>query len=167
VVIRNGTLTVRGAIEGDVLVLNGDAIVETGGVVTGSVTAVNGKVHRAGGTISGAVEEKEGIDVEYTYPQDRRIKNVRYRLTNYMQEDLSVRDLHLHNFTWDLTASKVSRLESDPGRIFSGTARWLYRSTVRLDMHLKLIAGAQCSAGRGSSRFLTISLWRSVPRYLP
>jgi cytoskeletal protein CcmA (bactofilin family) len=98
VVIRNGTLTVRGAIEGDVLVLNGDAIVETGGVVTGSVTAVNGKVHQAGGTISGAVEEKEGIDVEYTYPQDRRIKNVRYRLTNYMQEDLSVRDLHLHNF---------------------------------------------------------------------
>jgi hypothetical protein len=98
VVIRNGTLTVRGIIEGDVLVLNGDAIVETGGVINGSVTTMNGKVHQAGGTISGLIEEKEGVDVEYTYRDEKQLKNVRYRLANYMQDDLSVRDINLNNF---------------------------------------------------------------------
>ncbi len=97
VVIRNGTLTVRGSIEGDVIVLNGDAVIEEGGAVTGSVTSVNGKVRMEGGTVSGTVEEQTGVDVEYVYREDKAGRHEAYRLSSYMQEDLAVRDLQLNN----------------------------------------------------------------------
>ncbi len=98
VVVRNGSITVRGHIEGDVLVLNGDAIVVEGGKVLGEVTAVNGKVYIDGGEITGRIEEKEDVDVDIVYKERRPAHRVPYQLSNQFQEDLTVRDVQLTPF---------------------------------------------------------------------
>jgi cytoskeletal protein CcmA (bactofilin family) len=98
IVVRDGSLTVRGRIDGDVLVLNGNVYVETGGFVGGTVTTMNGTVHNTGGEITGRVEEKEGVEIAYTHRETKSARRVPYRLTNELQEDLTVRDLMLNPF---------------------------------------------------------------------
>ncbi|HSU17295.1 polymer-forming cytoskeletal protein [Longimicrobium sp.] len=46
VAVLDGNLTVAGRIEGDVVVINGDATLADGGSVTGSLTVVGGAIHR-------------------------------------------------------------------------------------------------------------------------
>src|SRR5213592_1874002 len=47
VAVRNGTAVVAGRVEGTLLVINGDAILDTGAVVTGDVIVVGGTVARS------------------------------------------------------------------------------------------------------------------------
>src|SRR5438445_7334890 len=47
VAVRNGTVVVAGRVDGTLLVINGDAILDTGAVVTGDVIVVGGTVARS------------------------------------------------------------------------------------------------------------------------
>lgn len=96
IVVRNGSLAVRGQIKGDVLVLNGNTIVETGGLIQGTVTTVNGQIFNNDGTITGMTEEIDGVDVDLVYKERRTAFRVPYRLFHKFQEDLSVRDIAFH-----------------------------------------------------------------------
>lgn len=59
VVVRGGDLTVRGVVEGDVLVLDGDLFVKKGGVIEGDVRVINGKISReSGGTIHASINDR-------------------------------------------------------------------------------------------------------------
>src|SRR4029077_4433706 len=56
VAVRNGAVVIGGRIEGTLLVINGDAILDSGAVVTGDVIVVGGTVaRRATVTVGGAV----------------------------------------------------------------------------------------------------------------
>jgi hypothetical protein len=57
VLVVDGDLTVRGRIEGDVVVVNGTLDVESGGHISGNVRTVDGTVERDGGEIAGDVVE--------------------------------------------------------------------------------------------------------------
>lgn len=64
VVVFEGTLTVRGRVEGDAIALGGDVVVEQGGEVTGDVVAVEGAFRRDGGTIGGEARTLGGVLTE-------------------------------------------------------------------------------------------------------
>lgn len=98
IVVRDGTLTVRGKIDGDVLVLGGDVIVEEGGTVDGDVTAVNGNVRIIGGQITGDIEESKDVDIDVVYKERKPAQRTPYRLSNSLQEDIAARDIHLSPF---------------------------------------------------------------------
>jgi len=56
VAVRNGTIVVAGRVDGTLLVINGDAILDSGAVVTGDVFVVGGTVARSpGATVGGDV----------------------------------------------------------------------------------------------------------------
>ena len=56
VAVRNGTVVVAGRVDGTLLVINGDAILDSGAVVTGDVFVVGGTVARSpGATVGGDV----------------------------------------------------------------------------------------------------------------
>lgn len=58
VVLRGGSLTVNGVLEGDVTVYGGDIIINRGGVITGYATVVHGSIlKKDGGTIGGVMYE--------------------------------------------------------------------------------------------------------------
>jgi len=58
VVVKGGTLTVIGLVQGDALAINGDIIVKDGGRITGNARSLNGKVIKEGnGIIDGYAEE--------------------------------------------------------------------------------------------------------------
>jgi hypothetical protein len=59
--VFEGTLTIFGRVDGDVIALGGDVIVGQGGEVTGNAIAVEGEVRRAGGTIGGDVRTLGGV----------------------------------------------------------------------------------------------------------
>ena len=61
VVVYEGTLTVLGRVDGDVIALGGDVVVASGGEVTGDAIAVEGTVRREGGTIVGDSRTLGGI----------------------------------------------------------------------------------------------------------
>ena len=61
VVVYEGTLTVLGRVDGDVIALGGDVVVGAGGEVTGNAIAVEGTVRREGGTIGGDARTLGGI----------------------------------------------------------------------------------------------------------
>lgn len=59
IVVKGGTLTVAGVINGDALVINGNIVVKNGGKISGNARAINGKVTKeSGGEIGGYTEEK-------------------------------------------------------------------------------------------------------------
>jgi hypothetical protein len=60
VAVLDGSLTIAGRVEGDVVVINGGATLADGGAVTGSLTVVGGTVRREGGATVG------GETVAYT-----------------------------------------------------------------------------------------------------
>ena len=64
VAVFEGTLTVRGRVEGDAIALGGDVVVAQGGEVTGDVVAVEGAIQRAGGTIGGEARTLGGVLAE-------------------------------------------------------------------------------------------------------
>lgn len=64
VAVFEGTLTVRGRIQGDAIALGGDVVLAQGGEVTGDVVAVEGAVQRAGGTIGGEARTLGGVLAE-------------------------------------------------------------------------------------------------------
>ncbi|HZH81409.1 MAG TPA: polymer-forming cytoskeletal protein, partial [Gemmatimonadales bacterium] len=53
VAVRNGAIVMAGRIDGTLLVINGDAILDSGAVVTGDVIVVGGTVARRGNTTVG------------------------------------------------------------------------------------------------------------------
>src|SRR5207237_8865056 len=56
VAVRSGPVTLRGRVEGTLLVINGDAVLEPGAVIAGDLIVVGGTVARApGAAVSGAV----------------------------------------------------------------------------------------------------------------
>ena len=58
VVVKKGTLTVRGVIDGDALVVNGNIVVKDGGKISGNARAINGTITREPkGIVVGFVEE--------------------------------------------------------------------------------------------------------------
>jgi hypothetical protein len=61
VVIYEGTLTVLGRVDGDVVALGGDVVVGPGGEVTGNAIAVEGAVRREGGTIGSDARTLGGV----------------------------------------------------------------------------------------------------------
>jgi len=62
VVVKGGTLTVIGLVQGDALAINGDIIVKDGGRITGNARAINGKIIReGGGAVDGYVEETSSV----------------------------------------------------------------------------------------------------------
>ena len=65
VVLTDGTLTIAGRIDGDVVVLNGDAAFEPGGSVTGDLTVIGGAVTGAAdGAIAGTMTiYSEGVRI--------------------------------------------------------------------------------------------------------
>jgi len=70
VVVKGGTLTVVGLVNGDALAINGDIVVKDGGKITGDARAINGKVIKEGkGTIDGSLEETSSArDAVYMRP---------------------------------------------------------------------------------------------------
>src|SRR2546430_7084317 len=55
VAVRSGPVTLRGRVEGTLLVINGDAVLEPGAVIAGDLIVVGGTVARApGAAVSGA-----------------------------------------------------------------------------------------------------------------
>ena len=70
VVVKGGTLTVIGLVQGDALAINGDIVVKDGGKITGNARAINGKVVKEGsGKIEGYAEETSSArDAVYARP---------------------------------------------------------------------------------------------------
>ncbi|MDE3058385.1 MAG: hypothetical protein KGJ59_10560 [Bacteroidota bacterium] len=68
IVVKGGTLTVLGVVDGDALVVNGNIVVKDGGKITGNARAINGKVTKEDrGVIGGYMEEKSSAsDAEYS-----------------------------------------------------------------------------------------------------
>jgi hypothetical protein len=60
VAVGNGTLHVRGTVNGDAVVWRGDVVVHQGGHVTGNAWAIAGKVLLDGGTVDGDVRAFDG-----------------------------------------------------------------------------------------------------------
>lgn len=61
VAVRNGPVLVGGRIEGSLLVINGDAVLDRGAEITGDLLVIGGTVSKAAGaTIAGAVREYRG-----------------------------------------------------------------------------------------------------------
>lgn len=57
-VVKNGTLTVRGTITGDVLVVNGDILLKSTAHITGNARAMNGSIKKdEGSVVQGYTEE--------------------------------------------------------------------------------------------------------------
>jgi cytoskeletal protein CcmA (bactofilin family) len=98
IVVRNGSLTVQGRIKGDVLILNGNAVIETGGIIEGSVKTVNGRIYNTDGIITGLTEEIEAADVDLIYKEHRPAYRIPYQVSHRFQEDLTVRDIDLNPF---------------------------------------------------------------------
>ena len=62
VVVKGGTLTVIGLVQGDALAINGDIIVKDGGRITGNARSLNGKIIKEGnGAIDGYAEESTSV----------------------------------------------------------------------------------------------------------
>lgn len=61
VAVARGTLTVRGRVTGDALVLHGDLVVYPGGSISGSAVAVDGRVRTVGGVVEGDVRSVRGM----------------------------------------------------------------------------------------------------------
>lgn len=61
VVVFEGTLTVLGRVNGDVVSLGGDVVIGPGGQVSGNAVAVEGTVRRSGGTVDGDVRALSGV----------------------------------------------------------------------------------------------------------
>ncbi|MGA7162056.1 MAG: hypothetical protein WBZ48_13730, partial [Bacteroidota bacterium] len=70
VVVKGGTLTVIGLVQGDALAINGDIIVKDGGKITGNARAINGKIVKEGsGKVEGYAEETSSArDAVYARP---------------------------------------------------------------------------------------------------
>ncbi len=70
VVVKGGTLTVTGLVDGDALAINGDIVVKDDGRITGNARAINGKVLKEGkGAVDGYVEETTSArDAVYMRP---------------------------------------------------------------------------------------------------
>src|SRR3989440_8550315 len=65
VAVRNGTVVVAGRVDGTLLVINGDAILDTGAVVTGDVIVVGGTVARSPtAVVSGERSEERRVGKE-------------------------------------------------------------------------------------------------------
>jgi hypothetical protein len=63
VVVKGGTLTVAGIVNGDALAIDGNIIVESGGKITGNARAINGKVVKNnGGIVEGYSEERSSLE---------------------------------------------------------------------------------------------------------
>lgn len=98
VVVRNGSITVRGRIYGDISVINGDAYVEEGGLVRGSITTINGVVARLDGEVTGGITKKDRVDADIAWVQRTPAYRPPYRLYHQLQDDLIVRDVGLRPF---------------------------------------------------------------------
>jgi hypothetical protein len=61
VAVARGNLAVRGAIQGDALVLHGDLLVYPGGLISGNAVAVDGRVRVLGGVVVGDVRSIRGF----------------------------------------------------------------------------------------------------------
>jgi hypothetical protein len=70
IVVKGGTLTVLGVVNGDALVINGNIVVKDSGKITGNARAINGKVTKEDhGEIGGYMEEKSSAsDAGYSWP---------------------------------------------------------------------------------------------------
>ncbi len=73
IVVKGGTLTVFGVVNGDALVINGNIIVKDGGKISGNARAINGKVTKEShGEIGGYMEEKSSAsDAGYSWSSRR------------------------------------------------------------------------------------------------
>ncbi len=80
VVVKGGSLTVTGLVQGDALAINGDIIVKDGGRITGNARSINGKVKKEGnGSIDGYVEETSSVrDAIYERGRYRSSRSYRF-----------------------------------------------------------------------------------------
>ncbi len=67
VVVKGGTLTVIGLVNGDALAINGDIIVKDGGKITGNARAINGKVIKEGSGMVGGYSEETSSPRDAVY----------------------------------------------------------------------------------------------------
>jgi cytoskeletal protein CcmA (bactofilin family)/uncharacterized membrane protein YccF (DUF307 family) len=63
VVIVDGDLTVRGVVDGDVVIVGGRLRLERGGRITGDVRAIDARIERDGGEIVGDLEELDEREI--------------------------------------------------------------------------------------------------------
>ena len=63
VVVLEGNAEVHGRIEGNLITLDGDVTLFRGAVVEGDVLALGGKVHPEGGTVTGAIQELDAVEI--------------------------------------------------------------------------------------------------------
>src|SRR5207247_1640575 len=133
VAVRNGTVVVAGRVDGTLLVINGDAILDTGAVVTGDVIVVGGTVARSPtAMVSGELRV-------YTAPLAYRIRGEEIALA---PPDLRrwFRRLGIEK-SWGTADSRSSltlatggtftRVEGLPG-VFGPLFDWKLHSNVRL-----------------------------------
>ena len=87
VVVKGGTLTVVGLVQGDALAINGDIIVKDGGRITGNARAINGKVVKQGtGTVEGYTEESTSAR-EAGYPRRSYVPKRSLRFNEYWLDE--------------------------------------------------------------------------------
>ena len=77
-VVKNGTLTIRGIVLGDVLVVNGDIIVKRTALVKGNARAMNGSITKDDGAIVEGYTEESNKSYESRSSRSKRTSRAKY-----------------------------------------------------------------------------------------
>lgn len=77
-VVKNGTLTVRGTVLGDILVVNGDVFVKRTALVKGNARAMNGSITKDEGAIVEGYTEESNKSYESRSARSKRTSRAKY-----------------------------------------------------------------------------------------
>jgi len=77
-VVKNGTLTIRGVVAGDALVVNGDILMRSTSRVKGNARAMNGKITKDDGAVVEGYTEESGKNTE---TRGKKTQRARYSYT--------------------------------------------------------------------------------------
>ncbi|MBI2427772.1 MAG: BamA/TamA family outer membrane protein [Ignavibacteriales bacterium] len=77
-VVKNGTLTIRGTVMGDVLVVNGDVQVKSTALVKGNVRSMNGSITKDEGCIVEGYTEESNKSYESRSSRSKRTSRAKY-----------------------------------------------------------------------------------------
>jgi hypothetical protein len=107
VVIRRGSLTINGAVEGNATVYDGNILIHRGGIITGDATAVRGKITKDEGSTVGGVQYETSEDPD-EYVWDNQNNGERYSHAEKYRHHRSLHRLPNPQYTLNWLTTSIS-----------------------------------------------------------
>lgn len=124
VVVKGGTLTVTGLVQGDALAINGDIIVKDGGRITGNARSMNGKVIKEGGGIIDGYAEESTSARDTRLTRRMSVPKRSYRFNEYWLDESLFPDNFVFRYNrvegLFLGLGSEKKFYWDGSRVFSG-----------------------------------------------